>query len=261
MKKHGLLYAVFGLVFYLLFLIIEMPASWFAWGLNRFTQGSVRLDPITGSLWSGNGRIVIYYPQTTPHDLGNTEWRINPLWLFAGKIQMRWQTTAQGTQIGTTVRLGPGQVQVLDTEATFPAQFVSAFYPPAALISPQGQVNIHADKLTLDRTGVEGNAEILWQAAGSSLSSVKPLGDYRLQITGAGETTGLKLTTLHGDLDLVGQGQWQLQTGEVRFAGSATPRERASELEPLLKLLGDNQGSGKRLLTVNTRFLPPTGQI
>jgi hypothetical protein len=32
--------------------------------------------------------------------------------------------------------------------------------------------------------------------AGSSLSNVQPLGDYRLDITGAGKAANLKLTTL-----------------------------------------------------------------
>ncbi len=51
MKKRVVLYVVFGLVFYLLFLIIEMPAAWFAWGLNQYSHGAVRLDPTRGSLW------------------------------------------------------------------------------------------------------------------------------------------------------------------------------------------------------------------
>ncbi|MGE5318546.1 MAG: hypothetical protein ACM3KD_00055, partial [Hyphomicrobiaceae bacterium] len=69
MKERWLPYVIFGLVFYLLFLVIEMPASWFAWGVNRYSGGMVRLDPIDGSLWHGNGKLVIYYPQTVPHDL------------------------------------------------------------------------------------------------------------------------------------------------------------------------------------------------
>jgi hypothetical protein len=256
-KKHGLLYAVFGLVFYLLFLIIEMPASWFAWTLNRFTSGTVRLDPITGNLWRGNGRLVIYYPQTVPHDFGNAEWRVNPFWLFTGRMQVRWQTAAPETHIDTTVRLGADEVHLLDTEALFPAEFISAFYSPAALISPQGQVRVHLDKVSLGRNGLEGKGEILWQGAGSSLSSVQPLGEYRLEITGEGKTATLKLSTARGNLELTGQGQWQISTGQIQFTGSATPRERMSELEPLLKLLGNDQGGGKRPLSANARLLPP----
>lgn len=256
-KKRLLLYAIFGLVFYLLFLVIELPVSWFAWGLNRYTSGTVRLDPIAGGLWRGSGRLVIYYPQTVPHDFGNTEWRINPLWLFTGQAQMQWRAESADARIRTTLRFGKNQTQLLETEAAFSAQAIGTFYSPASLISPKGQVLVRTDKLTIDSNGIEGGAEISWQNAGSSLSAVQPLGDYRLEIIGAGKTAALKLSTSRGDLELTGQGQWQISTGQIQFTGSATPHKHASELEPLLKLFGSSQGNGKRPLTVNTRLLPP----
>jgi hypothetical protein len=249
-----LLYGVFGLVFYLLFLIVQMPASWFAWGLNRFTSGTVRLDPIAGSLWSGNGRIVIYYPQTTPHDLGTAEWNINPLWLFTGRIQMRWLVKAQETTIDTTVQFGSGQMQWIDTDATFPAQSVSTFYPPAALLSPKGQAQLHTARFSVGQKGIEGSGEIVWKNAGSSLSSVQPLGDYHLEVTGNGKAANLKLTTPRGALELNGQGKWQPQDGQLQLNGTAFPRERASELEPLLKLLGPDVGNGRRALALAMRL-------
>lgn len=254
MKKRWLPYVIFGFVLYLLFLIIEMPASWFAWGLNRYTRGTVRLEPVGGSLWSGNGRIVIYYPQTTPHDLGIAEWNINPLWLFAGRIRMHWRAATQDTSVDTTVKLSPGQILLADTDASFPAQSVSTLYPPAALISPAGQVRLHVPRFSIGRHGIEGGAEILWQNAGSSLSSVQPLGDYRLEITGAGNFANLKLTTTGGPLELNGQGKWEFQSGQLQVNGTAVPRERAGELDPLLKLLGPDQGNGRRALKLTTRL-------
>ena len=257
MKKRGLLYVIFGLVLYLLFLIVELPASWFAWGLNQYTHGTVRLDPIGGSLWSGNGKLVIYYPQSTPHDLGTAEWGINPLWLFTGCLQMHWRAGGQDASINTTLRLGFGQTQLVDTDITFPAQSVSTFYPTATLLSPKGQIRVYTAKLSIDQNGIEGNGEILWRNAGSALSSVQPLGDYRLELVGAGETTTFRLSTSQGTLALTGQGQWQASTGQIQFTGSATPRERAAELESLLKLLGDDRGNGQRTLIFNARFQNP----
>jgi len=253
-KKRMLMYVVFGLFFYLIFLIIQMPASWFAWGLNQYSHRAVRLDPIGGSLWSGNGRIVIYHPQTTPHDLGTAEWNINPLWLFTGRIQMHWLVKAQDTNIDATVQFGPGQTQWVDTDASFPAQSVSTFYPAATLILPKGLVRLHTARFSIGQKGIEGSGEIFWQNAGSSLSSVQPLGDYRLEIIGDGNAANLKLTTVSGPLALDGQGKWQLQDGQLQINGTAFARERASELDPLLKLLGPDQGNGRRALTLATRL-------
>jgi general secretion pathway protein N len=255
-KTRWLLYVIFGLVFYLLFLITEMPASWFAWGLNRYTQGTVRLDPTAGSLWSGKGRLVIYYPTTTPHELGQTEWRINPLWLVAGRVQLSVQTSHQDRQIKTTLGVARNSFMLMDTDAELPAPFIARIYPPLSLISPQGKVRISTEGLTLSPGTVDGVAALEWINAGSSLSSVQPLGDYRLDITGAEKNANLKLTTLRGDLEFTGQGQWQTQTGQIQINGSALPRARAGELESLLSMIGPDQGSGRRALNINTR-LPP----
>jgi general secretion pathway protein N len=255
-KTRWLLYVIFGLVFYLLFLIIETPASWFAWGLNRYTQGSVRLDPTAGSLWGGKGRLVIYYPPTMPHDFGQTEWRINPLWLIAGRVQLSVQTSHQDRQIKTTLGVAGNSFMLKDTEAELPAAFVARLYTPLSLVTPQGKVRITTEGLALSPDKMDGTATLEWLNASSSLSSVQPLGDYRLEITGAEKNASLKLTTLRGDLEFTGQGSWQLQTGQVQINGSALPRARASELGSFLNMLGADQGGGRRALNINTR-LPP----
>ncbi len=259
MKKRWPLYVIFGVIFYLLFLVVEMPASWFAWGLNKFSRGAVRLDPIAGSLWHGNGRLVIYYPQTTSHDLGNVRWRINPFWLVTGRVQMKWHTDAPDMRINTTLRLGSGVITLLDTDASFPAQSVGEFYPPAALVSPQGSVQFQIHRLTMGRDRITGSGDIQWQAAGSSLTTVQPLGDYHLEIICTGKTADLKLSTISGVLDLTGQGQWLLQNGEFHFSGAAKPQAHGDELEPLLKLLGPDQGGGLHTFTLNGRLPPLPG--
>lgn len=255
-KKRWLLYGLFGLVFYLLFLIIEMPASWFAWGLNRYTQGTVRLDPIAGSLWSGNGRLVIYYPPTTPHDFGQAEWSINPLWLFTGRVQLSLQTSDQDRQIKTTFNIANNSFILKDTDIVVPATLIARIYAPLSLISPQGKVRISTSELTVAPENMEGTATLEWLSAGSGLSSVQPLGDYRLDIIGVEKNAKLKLTTLRGDLEFTGQGQWLPQTGQIQINGSALPRARVGELESLLGMIGSDQGGGKRALNINTS-LPP----
>ena len=243
------------MVFYVLFLIIEMPATWLAWGLNYSTHGRIQLDPITGNLWQGTGRLVYHRPPSVPHEFGNTVWHINPLWLLMGSLQINWQSHVPDTRINITVRMSSGQVILLDTDAMFPAQSMGALFPAAALISPAGQLRLQIDKLTMDRNdGMSGGGNIQWLGSGSAFTPVLPLGDYRLEVVGAGKTANLNLTTTRGALEISGQGQWQSTTGKIQFNGTAIPRDRAADLESLLKLLGENQGGGKRLLTMNAQL-------
>jgi general secretion pathway protein N len=133
---------------------------------------------------------------------------------------------------------------------------VARLYTPLSLVTPQGKVRITTEGLALSPDKMDGTATLEWLNASSSLSSVQPLGDYRLEITGAEKNASLKLTTLRGDLEFTGQGSWQLQTGQVQINGSALPRARASELGSFLNMLGADQGGGRRALNINTR-LPP----
>lgn len=260
-KKRWLAYAVFGLAFYLLFLVIELPAAWLAWGLNRYTGGGVRLDPITGTAWSGKGHLVINYPQAVPHDFGQTEWSVDFPWLFAGRFQVSLRTDHPDRQIKTTIGLFDKGVVLKNTEATFATSFIIEFYRPASLFSPQGRVRLSTPELAIGRENVEGAATLDWQNAGSGLSSIQPLGDYRLEITGAGTHANFTLTTLRGPLELTGQAQWQVKNGQIQFNGSAFPREHAEELEPLLKLLGEKGADGRRKLVLNTVIPFPKSMV
>lgn len=258
MKKRWLGYVLLGLLAYLIFLVATVPASWLAWGLSRSTRGTVAIVHGQGSLWHGTGRLIVYFPRATPQDLGQTEWRINPLWLPAGRLQVYINAVGLESQISATVGVTPSRVVIQDPRISASAHFASQFYAPLNLFSPKGGLRFDAEELTLDRAGLHGNAQIFWDGASSGLSSVQPLGDYRVDVHSNGESVVLKLSTLRGALELSGQGQWQiLKSGEIQLSGVATPKTRTEELEPLLKLLGRNQGGGRRSFRLKTRLSLP----
>ena len=257
MKRTWRFYVLVGLGCYLLFLLATVPSTWLVWGMSKYSNGTIQLNQANGSLWRGTGKLVVFYPQTTPHDLGDAEWGINPLWLLTGRVQLRLQTSTPDTRINGKLRVGYKSFSLNDLEIVQPAQRAAIFYPAARLINPEGQLRFTTDTLSFDSDGVEGTATLVWRAAGSRFSNVNPLGDYRLEITGEGTTAKLKLSSERGDLTLAGQGQWQLQTGQLQFNGTATPKARKQELESLLSMLGKDRGNGMRSLVVNQRIPYP----
>jgi general secretion pathway protein N len=95
-----------------------------------------------------------------------------------------------------------------------------------------------------------GNFQIDWREAQSALSTVAPLGSYRLQVTGAGDTARLQLDTLRGPLRLQGSGT--VKGGRVSFKGlaSADPDMRPA-LIGLIGVLGPRQGD-EAVLSIET---------
>ncbi len=253
-KRRWIGYLTLGCALYLSFLVALIPAGWLAWGVIKFSKGAVGIEQPQGTLWRGRGKLIVFYPRATPRQLGQTKWRIKPLWLLAARLQLRLKITGTDIKLRGTFRIGPKTITAKNTTISVPAQLIGAFYSPVILFGPKGQIRLSTDSLVLDDSGLHGDAEINWQGAGSKLSPVQPLGDYRLNIKGTGKTASLKLATTRGVLELRGQGNWNvLGDGRIQFSGSIKSRGRKRELDSILQFFGKDRG-GYRQLKLNTRL-------
>ena len=112
------------------------------------------------------------------------------------------------------------------------------------LLQPEGELSLDTRGLAVQwlagRLQVDGRAEATARHVSSRLSTLRPMGSYRLTMTG-GDAVALELSTLEGSLLLSGSGQWV--GGRLRFAGeaSAAPGLEA-QLANLLNIIGRRQG-------------------
>lgn len=255
MKKSWLGYLLLAVAAYVIFLAISVPATWLSWGLARATDGSVSLSEERGSLWVGRGKLMVYYPRSKPKNLGQTEWRVNPLWLLLGRLQVSLNATSSQSNLAAAVGVTRNRIILQRAHISADANLASTFHALARSLAPKGRLRFSADDLTLDKNGLHGNAVLTWEGASLGLSSVQPLGDYRIDISGTGADAALKLTTLRGDLQLTGTGRWQLlKTGDLQFNGVARPKSRGQELQSLLNLIGKDQGGGRHTFRRRARL-------
>ena len=75
----------------------------------------------------------------------------------------------------------------------------------------------------------------------SGLSTLKPMGSYRLSLTG-GSATELTLATLEGSLQLSGSGRWVGSRLNFQGIASAAPGHEAA-LANLLNIIGRRDGA------------------
>ncbi len=254
MTRRWLFFGFLGLAFYLAFLIATAPAAWVSWAMVRASRGIVSIDRPAGTIWRGRGDLVIHIVSSPPQSLGTARWVINPLWLIAGQLRTHAAVHGPGTEVRADLGLGYRRIVLSDVAASFPAQLVGVLYSPAALAGPAGQVHVSAKRFTLGSRTVSGSAVVQWQQAASSLSSVRPLGDYRLYLEGHGQTAGLRLETRSGALALSGNGTWQPGTGQIRLSGLAKAVAHPVELQPLLRLFGPDSGGGQRNFTLSANL-------
>jgi general secretion pathway protein N len=250
MKKR---YLVLGVLAYVAFLLATVPATWFAWSLHQLSHGKVLLDQGEGTIWAGSGRLYLIDAKGSAHELGRAQWSVSAARLLLARVHTRVRWSGEQSDVFANIAISPWRLSVKETRLSASSQLASLLYPPARLFSPQGQLRLRTDALVFSRTGLQGRAEVYWDQAGSGLSPVRPLGDYRMDLTAQGKEATLKLTTVKGPLELTGQGRWQiLGDGQLQLTGMARATERAGELQALLRLMGRNLSGGRTAFNVRT---------
>lgn len=235
--------------------VLTLPAQWLASGLAHATEGKVQLLAPRGSVWTGSAQLVLsggLDSQTASALPGRLHWQLRPTWtgLRAG-ISADCCTGAEPLRALMQPRWGGVRVQVADGASHWPAQVLTGLGTPWNTLQLQGQLALSTRGLVVEsirgRTVLVGNAQLDAQGVSSRLSTLRPMGSYRLALSG-GEAPSLQLSTLSGALQLSGTGQWVGQ--RLRFAGEAQAAPgREQALSNLLNIIGRRSGA-RSLITL-----------
>jgi general secretion pathway protein N len=237
-----------GLVGALGALIGFAPAVWLASGIAYASNGQVQLAQARGTVWHGSAQLVL---TGGPQSKDATALPERVLWTLWPSLQgLRGEMlpvccSAKPVQVLASPRWGGGQVSITALHLNLPAQLLTGLGTPWNTLSPQGQLVVVADAASVEwRQGhaqLEGNVTIDLANASSPLSTLQPLGDYRVRLAGGAIPT-LELQTLQGALQLSGSGKWVDSRMQFTGEASAAP-EREAALNNLLNIIGRRQGA------------------
>lgn len=232
----------------LLALLVNAPARWLTTWVQQGLGERLVFEDARGTVWSGSARLRLtggagsLDAATLP---GRLSWRLRPSWIALQAdlnadccLQQAWQWRLQPRWAGFKLTLS-------DSHSQWPAQWLTGLGTPWNTLQVEGQLNLSTQALMMERaagrTLVTGRAELDALHLSSRLSTLKPMGSYRVTLTG-GATPGLGLSTLEGALQLSGNGQWVANKLHFEGVASATP-ERLDALSNLLNILGRRDGT------------------
>jgi general secretion pathway protein N len=229
-------------------LALFAPAAWLAIGVAHASNGQVLLADARGTVWNGSAQLVLTGGANSTDATALPErvlWTLRPgMTGLYGEVRPLC-CSAQPARVQATLRWGGARLQVTALRLNLPAQLLSGLGTPWNTLSPQGQLALVTDDISIDwtegRAQLGGSARLDMTEVSSRLSTLRPLGDYRLQLTGGAAPT-LQLQTLQGALQLSGSGQWV--GSRMRFSGEASAApDREAALSNLLNIIGRRQGS------------------
>lgn len=229
-------------------LLVFAPAQWLAAAIEHTSAGHVQLAQARGTLWSGSAQWVVTGGAGSQDRIalpGRIHWQLRPHWSGLSATLQADCCTPKPMQLQLAPRWGGAHIAWHDGQSQWPAAVLSGLGTPWNTLQPEGQLVLHTHKLTLQwaagRMHLSGQIQLDALAMSSRLSTLNPMGSYRLQLNG-GDTPTLQLHTLEGHLLLSGNGLWVGRT--LRFNGEAraTPQYEA-QLSNLLNIIGRRNGA------------------
>jgi len=238
LRRPGVWLVALGVGAYLVFLAVNLPASWMGFALESASGGALALGDPEGTAWKGGGVLALRsraaYARVT-----EVEWRCNPLSVFTGRLNVALSGAEHETQLRANISIGAAAVYFQNVEASVPAALIEPAIPAAAFAKPEGSLRVKAESVEFGKTWMRGAASAEWIDAGLSGMQAPRLGDYRLQITASGDRAELKLATLRGDLRLSGEGEWRASRPRVvQLRGTAEVAPERKDLQPVLGAMG-----------------------
>lgn len=239
--------------------VLQAPASWLSEAVATASHQRMLLLNPQGTVWQGSADWALSdgsstAQRTTSRLPSRVQWQIRPhfdVHNFALGLRLAL-TTACCTPSTLQIFVAPTwqglRVSSNDHASQWPATWLVGLGAPWNTVQPEGQLQLRTQQLqwlqpwsASNEAKLSGQAELQWQEFSTRLSTLRPLGNYRVVVKG-GDTMQVQLDTLQGSLQLQGHGEW-LQ-GRLRFRGEAKAQTDAeTALSNLLNVLGQRRGN------------------
>ena len=237
-----------GLLGLMLATCIFAPAAWLSYALGQASNGHVVLNDARGSIWQGSAQLVLSGgagsrdATTLP---GRIQWRLRPRFPMNVQASLKADCcTPQEINFLLTPYMNGASAVVQPSQSTWPATLLSGLGAPFNTIDLQATLKLNTQPLTIhwrdQQFKLEGLAELDVLDASTRLSTLHPVGSYRMSLQG-GTIPTLTLQTLSGSLQLSGAGQFT--SNRWRFNGEATAAPNAeAALSNFLDIVGRRVG-------------------
>jgi general secretion pathway protein N len=144
-----LVWIVPALIFWLIFVLLQVPAHWAAWAMTR--SGDLALSGISGTFWSGRASLASVQIEQESFSLGELRWELNPWSLLALSPCAQIQTQLDRQQLRARVCASlKGNLTISDADISAPATVIQRLVPDDI----DGQLSARIERLQVNAQGL-----------------------------------------------------------------------------------------------------------
>ena len=229
-------------------MLLFAPARWLTATLERAGDNRILLNEARGTIWNGSAQLLLTGGPGSADAAAlpsRLDWRLRPRWdgLFAELSTACCM--AEPLALRVRPRWGGMHVTLADGQTQWPTALLAGLGTPWNTLQFEGDLLLATHGLSVEwvqgRLAIGGRAELTALRLSSRLSTLRPMGSYRITVLGGTPPT-LQLSTLEGALQLGGSGQWV--GSRLHFQGTAsTAPDREAALSNLLNIIGRRSGA------------------
>ena len=230
-------------------LVWQAPAAWLASAVQSLSHNKLQLRQAQGTVWRGSAQWVLASGAEGVDALALPQrliWRIQPQADASLRVELELPCcAAQALTIWLRPQWGGATLALGNATSDWPLAWLVGLGAPWNTMALEGQARLSTQDLRWQWSAqggqLLGQAQLQLLSVSSRLSTLRPLGSYALNLQG-GTTPQFQLSTLSGQLQLTGKGDWR--ANGLHFEGMAQAQTGSEvALANLLGVLGQRQGN------------------
>jgi general secretion pathway protein N len=230
-------------------LVWQAPAAWLASAVQHISHDKVQLRQPQGTVWRGSAQWVLSSGADSMDAMAlpqRLSWRIQPQADASVRVELELPCcAAQALKIWLRPQWGGATLELGNATSDWPLAWLLGLGAPWNTMGLEGQARLQTQDLRWQWNAqggqLQGQAQLQLLSVSSHLSTLRPLGSYALNLQG-GATPQFQLSTLSGQLQLSGKGDWRAKG--LHFEGMAQAQSGSEvALASLLGVLGQRQGN------------------
>lgn len=234
-------------------LLVFAPARWLAAAVGKLSGDKLQLVNTRGTAWNGQGDLLFSGGEGSRGQTAlpqGIRWTLGPTWSQGPALRASLSSpccTDQPLTLSVHPGLGNAEIRFDAFSSHWPAAMLVGLGTPWNTLRLDGQLLLQSPGFTVawhsGRPQLKGQIVIEAHDLATRVSTLRPLGSYRVEITARaeGDEAHLALTTLNGGLLLQGNGQWVGSRLRFRGDAGASPGNETA-LANLLSIIGRRDG-------------------